>query len=96
MLLADRAIRSALSLLHFIYMKIRYDLIPVKPLKRLAARYVLGAEKYAPDDWKKCDRAYFIEKGLRHFYQWLDGERDEDHLAAAAFHIFALMYFDEQ
>lgn len=77
----------------------RYDLIPVRPLESLARRYGYGAEKYAERNW---ERGYEYSKSYaaaqRHLNAFWRGEDEDDempggHLAAAAFHIFALMEF---
>jgi len=77
--------------------KIRWDLLPVEALKRVAIHYTNGAKKYAPNNWKKgipTDR--FIESAMRHFMQWRLGERDEDHLSAVVFNIFGIIYNEEK
>ena len=76
--------------------KIRWDLLPVEALKRVAIHYTNGAKKYAPNNWKKgipTDR--FIESAMRHFMQWRLGERDEDHLSAVVFNILGIIYNEE-
>ena len=77
--------------------KIRWDLLPVEALKRVAIHYTNGAKKYAPNNWKRgipTDR--FIESTMRHFMQWRLGERDEDHLSAVVFNIFGIIYNEEK
>lgn len=73
--------------------KPRYDLIPRPMLKRLAELYARGAEKYGDSNWMLADSpeevARFKASGLRHMMQWLEGERDEDHMAATVFNLFA-------
>jgi hypothetical protein len=71
----------------------RYDLIPPGALHRLAVHYARGAEKYPPGrTWEAgLPWSVLIGAALRHAFQWLAGARDEDHLAAVAWQIFALM-----
>jgi hypothetical protein len=77
--------------------KLRYDLIPVMPLRELARTYTIGAEKYKPDDWKEKYRTTQVySKLMRHLEAWRGGE-DKDvegqyHLAAVAFHAMTLLW----
>lgn len=76
--------------------KLQYSLIPLEPLKRLALRYQLGEEKYPNGNYKKglpYSRVY--DSLLRHLFQWREGSRNEDHLAAVAWGAFTLMYYEE-
>jgi hypothetical protein len=76
--------------------KPRYDLIPVSSLKRLADLYMRGAIKYDDNNWTKgqpYSRAY--ASLLRHVYAWREGDRTEDHLAAAAWNCFAIMWYED-
>lgn len=77
----------------------RFDLIPVCPLQVLARRYGVGARKYDERNW---ERGYEWSKSYgalqRHLNAFWSGEDDDEgepngHLAAAAFHIFALLEF---
>lgn len=80
--------------------KPRYDLIPLGPLRRLAELYARGAEKYGDSNWQlatsreELDR--FKGSAFRHFIQWLDGERDEDHGIAVCWNIFAVLWLEQQ
>jgi hypothetical protein len=85
--------------------KPRYDLIvPLKMknhmLKRWAVHMTKGAEKYGYRNWElaktleEADR--FRASAFRHFIQWLDGERDEDHAAAVYFNIQCYEYVMER
>jgi len=71
--------------------RIRYDLCDMPMLKRWAELMTKGAEKYSEHNWKKAstqeelDR--FVESAFRHFFQWITGERDEDHAAAVIFNL---------
>lgn len=73
--------------------KLRYDLIPLPMLKKLAKHYTDGALKYSPRNWEKAEGKEaldrFKESAYRHFMQWLDNETDEDHAMALVFNIFA-------
>jgi hypothetical protein len=75
----------------------RFDLIPYGPLKRLALRYEYGAVQHGDNNWRKGQpKSRIFAAMIRHAYQWLAGYRDEDHLAAVAWNVFALMYFEEK
>lgn len=73
--------------------KLRYDLIPLFFLKRLAGLYTRGAEKYGDNNWQLANSeeelARFKASAFRHFVQWLEGDRDEDHAAAVCFNLAA-------
>lgn len=79
----------------------RFDLVPVRPLEILARRYGVGAQKYDERNW---ERGYEWSKSFqalqRHLWAFWRGENDDEgesngHLAAAAFHVFALLEFVE-
>ena len=81
---------------------VRYDLIPPGPLRRLAARYALGAATHGDRNWE-----YGLPWGdtynhlMRHLELWrasvIAGKPDaDDHLAAAAWGCFALMFFERR
>jgi len=70
----------------------RYDLIPPSALRRLAMRYHVGVEKYGERNWEKgLLFSRYVDSGIRHFIQYLLGDTTEDHLAAVAWNVFALM-----
>lgn len=79
-------------------MKLRYDLIPVLCLRELAKCYTIGAEKYGDGyNWQtRYTTSEVVAKLMRHLEAWRGGEsRAEDgqhHLAAVAFHAFALLW----
>lgn len=79
----------------------RFDLLPVRPLTRIAELYGKGAEKYADHNWR---RGYEWSKSyaalMRHATQFWDGEdfdaeTEMPHLASVAFHAMALLEFME-
>lgn len=81
--------------------KLRYDLIPVHPLRLLAEVYTIGARKYADRNWEK-GIAYTRILGamMRHLEAFragesLDPEGGQHHLASVAWGAFALMEYEE-
>lgn len=73
--------------------KPRYDLIDRDGLYQLAMHMTHGAEKYGERNWQLADSEAearrFQASGFRHYMQWLNGERDEDHASAVVFNIWA-------
>jgi len=62
----------------------RYDLLPTRTIHALAIHYQKGANKYSARNWEKgIPISEFIDSGLRHAFQFLQGETDENHLIAA-------------
>lgn len=75
----------------------RYDLITPIGLRRLAETYAEGSQKYGDHNWQKgIPTSDLMNHAIRHIYIWLGGDRSEDHLAHAAWNLFAAMHFDEQ
>lgn len=55
-----------------------WDIITM--LLELSIHYEDGANKYEPNNWKKGMPVHcFIDSGLRHYFKWLRGDRDEPH-----------------
>jgi hypothetical protein len=74
----------------------RFDLIPPGPLRRLAQRYEQGAAAHGPRNWEKgIPLGSFLDSALRHLNDFRDGDRSEDHLAAAAWNVFGFMFVAE-
>jgi len=64
--------------------------------QRLAVWLELGAEKYSARNWEKgMPLSEYYESLYRHLDQHQEGLRDEDHLAAAAFNLMALIHTEE-
>lgn len=75
----------------------RYDLVPPVALKRVAKHYENGAVKYGDNNWRLgIPSSRFMDSLLRHANRYLDGERDEDHLAAVIFNAMAIIYNEER
>lgn len=74
----------------------RYDLIPPGPLRRLAQLYERGADKYGDHNWQKGQPlSRYLDSALRHIFAHMEGHRDEDHLTAGAWNLFAAVYTEE-
>ena len=66
-------------------------LIPTSALKMLAQRFQDGADKYGARNWEKGHPlSNYIDSLYRHLWQFMDGETDEDHLAAVLWNAVAL------
>jgi len=71
----------------------RFDLISPVALRRLARHYENGAQKYGDRNWEKGQPlSRYIDSAIRHLYDFLEGSRDEDHLAAAAWNALAAIH----
>lgn len=73
----------------------RFDLISPFALKRLAKVYEKGAIARGDRNWEKgMPYSRLIDSALRHINQYAAGEGDEDHIAHAAWNLFAILHFD--
>lgn len=73
--------------------KLRFDLVPIDQLERLAGQYTRWAEKYGADNRKNAswldEIDAFRQSAYRHFNKWMKWEYDEDHASALVWNIFA-------
>lgn len=75
----------------------RYDLLPPHAIRRLAQVYERGAAKYADRNWEKgMPFSRYLDSALRHIFQHLEGNRDEDHLGHATFNLLAVIEHQER
>ena len=75
----------------------RYDLLPFEAIRRYALRLQEGAGKYGNRNWEKGQPfSRVIESMIRHVFQYQDGDRSEDHLAAVLFNAGALCHFERE
>lgn len=73
----------------------RFDLVSPIGLKRLAIRYEAGGKQKGDRNWElgfPVSRACCSAVG--HLYEYLDGDREEDHPAAIAWQMFCVMHFE--
>jgi hypothetical protein len=74
----------------------RYDLIPPISLRRLAQHYENGARKYGDRNWEKGQPlSRYLNSALRHLQNILEGDTSEDHMAAGAWNLFAIIHTQE-
>ena len=70
-----------------------WSLLPFYSLLRLAIHYENGAKKYGRHNWKKgMPLAQYLDAADRHLHKYMDGMRNEDHLAAVAWNVFAFLW----
>lgn len=75
----------------------RYDLISPIAMRRIAGVYERGAVKYGDDrNWERgMPISRMLDSTIRHVFQYLEGMRDEDHLAQAAWNLLAAIHTEE-
>jgi hypothetical protein len=74
----------------------RFDLITPFGLTRIAKWYELGSKKYTDRNWEKgMPFSRYTDSAFRHLVKWMIGMKDEDHLAAIAWNIMAIMHHQE-
>jgi hypothetical protein len=80
--------------------KPRYDLIDGAFLKRWAMLMTRGAQKYSENNWRKAttqaDLTRFRAAAIRHLFQYLEGDRTEDHAVAVAFNLAGAEMVEEK
>jgi len=74
----------------------RFDLISPFALERIAMIYEKGAIKYEDRNWEKGSPfSRTVDSAFRHLIQYMMGMEDEDHLAQAAWNLFAIMHLEQ-
>lgn len=74
----------------------RFDLISPIALRRLAIHYENGALKYGERNWEKGqDLSRYLDSAMRHMNCYMGGMRDEDHLVAVCWNLFACIHTEE-
>ena len=76
--------------------KLRMSLMPHIAMQRVMKRYLDGAETYGENNWLKGQPfSVLYDSAMRHMMQFWSGDKDEDHLAAAAWNIMSMMQFED-
>lgn len=74
----------------------RFDLLPAYVLYRDARHMENGAVKYGDRNWEQgIPLSRFLDSAFRHLVCFMDGKRDEDHLAAARWNLAGLIWTEE-
>lgn len=74
----------------------RYDLLPPLAIRRIAKHYENGARKYGDRNWEKgMPMSRYLDSAMRHIFNYLEGMREEDHLAAAGWNVIAMLHQEE-
>lgn len=70
----------------FTYLGIMYSVSA-----RIAKRFMEGEKKYARLNWRHAqDVTTYQQSATRHLFQYLDGQKDEDHLTATIVNLMIL------
>ncbi len=75
----------------------RYDLLPTRAIRRIAQHFENGAVKYDARNWEKgIPLSRYLDSALRHTFKFLEGQKDEDHLAAGIWNLMCLLETQER
>lgn len=75
----------------------RFDLLPMRALTRLARHFEAGAMKYGERNWEKGQPlSRYLDSATRHACKYIEGQRDEDHLIAAAWNLMCAADTEER
>lgn len=81
--------------------KLRFDLIPARPLLEIARVFTIGANRYGDRNWEKgIAFGRIFAAMMRHAWAWRGGERNDPedgqhHLASVAWCAMALIELEE-
>lgn len=71
----------------------RYDLITPIGLAAVARTCAEGAQKYGDHNWEKGQPVSdILNHAIKHLYDFLSGDRSEDHLGHAAWNVMAAIH----
>lgn len=81
--------------------KLRYDLLPPRPLEELVRVYTAGSQIYGDRNWERgTNWGRYFAAMMRHAWAWwLGGGRHDQrmhHLASVAWYCFALMHYENE
>lgn len=73
-----------------------YSRLAPEAVRRVAVILEKGAEKYEARNWEKGMPVWkYLDSGLRHFFKYLDGQKDEDHLGQGFWNLMAAVHTRE-
>jgi hypothetical protein len=78
--------------------KLDFTLIPIEMLERVAKRFTWWARSHWKNNWMKWDedfKEWCKASAFRHFIAWTKWDKDEDHMRATVFNLFAYEYLNE-
>lgn len=82
--------------------KLRWDLLPMEEIEDIVKVYHAGAKKYGPNTWQNLDNGFerYRAAMFRHLMEYMKGERvDKEtnvhHLAAAAWNVITMLWYDK-
>lgn len=76
---------------------VRYDLLPRVAMRRLAETCAEGAAKYGDHNWLHgMPSGDMLNHALAHVFDYLDGDRSEDHLAHAIWNLCGVLHNEER
>lgn len=75
----------------------RHDLLPFCALNRLAKHFQKSLREHPERNWEKgIPMSSFLDSAIRHLFNYMDGQTDEDHLCSAAWNILCAMWTEEK
>ena len=75
----------------------RCDLLPACSLLRIAKHMENSLSNYPERNWEKgLPMHSMIDSAMRHILKYIDGQTDEDHLAAAATNLLMALWTEEK
>ncbi len=74
----------------------RFDLISPNALRRLAMTTAEGAKKYGEHNWRNgIPSSNLLNHAINHIYEYIAGDRSEDHLAHGLWELMAAIENNE-
>lgn len=74
----------------------RCDLLPHSSLLRVARHMENALEHHEERNWEKGIPMHsFLDSAMRHLFKYMDGQADEDHLAAAASNLLMALWTED-
>ena len=97
--LLTRQTPNALGGIKFDGDKEDWTLLPIKSVKAIVEILMIGAKKYAPDNWQKVEPERYKKATWRHWTAWCEGEKNDpetgkSHLAHIGCNILFLLWFE--